>query len=196
MGTFGNLGMTSSATSREQPHERRDQSPSPRRAAWAGRRSTGGARTIGNRHVLGIVVPVASSTNPYGTSTGHTVSRARAAKSLYNTSDPGGSRTRDLRIKSPLLYQLSYRVGFLTSSKKLVAFRFPLPLDTEASPSALDIPILRAGQELITNDANDANRSVRDEGSSRYEPGFFLEDLRSRTRPVCRYQRIRALRRP
>ena len=27
----------------------------------------------------------------------------------YN--DPGGSRTRDLRIKSPLLYQLSYRVG-------------------------------------------------------------------------------------
>ena len=29
-------------------------------------------------------------------------------------SDPGGSRTRDLRIKSPLLYQLSYRVS-LTS---------------------------------------------------------------------------------
>jgi hypothetical protein len=28
--------------------------------------------------------------------------------SLQN--DPGGSRTRDLRIKSPLLYQLSYRV--------------------------------------------------------------------------------------
>ena len=26
------------------------------------------------------------------------------------TSDPGGSRTRDLRIKSPLLYQLSYRL--------------------------------------------------------------------------------------
>ena len=26
-------------------------------------------------------------------------------------SDPGGDRTRDLRIKSPLLYQLSYRVG-------------------------------------------------------------------------------------
>jgi hypothetical protein len=25
--------------------------------------------------------------------------------------DPGGSRTRDLRIKSPLLYQLSYRVS-------------------------------------------------------------------------------------
>ncbi len=27
-----------------------------------------------------------------------------------NRNDPGGSRTRDLRIKSPLLYQLSYRV--------------------------------------------------------------------------------------
>ena len=26
-------------------------------------------------------------------------------------SDPGGARTHDLRIKSPLLYQLSYRVG-------------------------------------------------------------------------------------
>ena len=26
------------------------------------------------------------------------------------TSDPGGTRTHDLRIKSPLLYQLSYRV--------------------------------------------------------------------------------------
>jgi hypothetical protein len=26
-------------------------------------------------------------------------------------SDPGGSRTHDLRIKSPLLYQLSYRIG-------------------------------------------------------------------------------------
>ncbi len=26
--------------------------------------------------------------------------------------DPGGSRTRDLRIKSPLLYQLSYRVVY------------------------------------------------------------------------------------
>jgi hypothetical protein len=34
-------------------------------------------------------------------------------RSYYNLSahDPGGSRTRDLRIKSPLLYQLSYRVG-------------------------------------------------------------------------------------
>ena len=32
------------------------------------------------------------------------------------TSDPSGFRTRDLRIKSPLLYQLSYRVGELQSS--------------------------------------------------------------------------------
>ena len=29
--------------------------------------------------------------------------------------DPGGSRTRDLRIKSPLLYQLSYRVGVVSN---------------------------------------------------------------------------------
>ena len=29
----------------------------------------------------------------------------------YLDNDPGGSRTRDLRIKSPLLYQLSYRVS-------------------------------------------------------------------------------------
>ena len=27
-----------------------------------------------------------------------------------SNSDPGGDRTRDLQIKSPLLYQLSYRV--------------------------------------------------------------------------------------
>ena len=31
--------------------------------------------------------------------------------------DPGGSRTRDLRIKSPLLYQLSYRVQIATQNK-------------------------------------------------------------------------------
>ena len=31
------------------------------------------------------------------------------------TNDPGGSRTRDLRIKSPLLYQLSYRVGVVSN---------------------------------------------------------------------------------
>ena len=30
--------------------------------------------------------------------------------------DPGGSRTRDLRIKSPLLYQLSYRVVALQTA--------------------------------------------------------------------------------
>ncbi len=35
------------------------------------------------------------------------------------TSDPAGTRTQDLRIKSPLLYQLSYRV-------LNVYLRFPL----------------------------------------------------------------------
>jgi hypothetical protein len=35
----------------------------------------------------------------------HSLSRFRS------NDDPGGSRTRDLRIKSPLLYQLSYRVN-------------------------------------------------------------------------------------
>ena len=30
---------------------------------------------------------------------------------LKASDDPGGFRTRDLRIKSPLLYQLSYRVA-------------------------------------------------------------------------------------
>ena len=30
---------------------------------------------------------------------------------LARYNDPGGFRTHDLRIKSPLLYQLSYRVG-------------------------------------------------------------------------------------
>ena len=33
-----------------------------------------------------------------------------SAKLLPSNDDPGGARTRDLRIKSPLLYQLSYRV--------------------------------------------------------------------------------------
>ncbi len=35
------------------------------------------------------------------------------SKELKN--DPVGARTRDLRIKSPLLYQLSYEVVMLTS---------------------------------------------------------------------------------
>ena len=30
----------------------------------------------------------------------------------HKTSEPGGARTHDLRIKSPLLYQLSYRPKF------------------------------------------------------------------------------------
>ena len=37
-----------------------------------------------------------------------------AANPLIFNDDPGGSRTRDLRIKSPLLYQLSYRVECFT----------------------------------------------------------------------------------
>lgn len=35
----------------------------------------------------------------------------------FHLDDPGGSRTRDLRIKSPLLYQLSYRVCFQHPSR-------------------------------------------------------------------------------
>ena len=34
------------------------------------------------------------------------------------SSDPGGYRTRDLRIKSPLLYQLSYRVFCASNSNQ------------------------------------------------------------------------------
>ena len=41
---------------------------------------------------------------------GRRVFRRSALPTTY-LHDPGGSRTRDLRIKSPLLYQLSYRVG-------------------------------------------------------------------------------------
>ena len=38
------------------------------------------------------------------------VTREARRRKMSNCNDPGGSRTRDLRIKSPLLYQLSYRV--------------------------------------------------------------------------------------
>src|SRR6185437_778981 len=41
------------------------------------------------------------------------VRRALLPNRFCCRSDPGGSRTRDLRIKSPLLYQLSYRVECL-----------------------------------------------------------------------------------
>ena len=34
----------------------------------------------------------------------------RRTRCTIDCSDPGGIRTHDLRIKSPLLYQLSYRV--------------------------------------------------------------------------------------
>ena len=40
--------------------------------------------------------------------------------SACNTSDPSGDRTHDLRIKSPLLYQLSYRVALTASERKVV----------------------------------------------------------------------------
>jgi hypothetical protein len=40
----------------------------------------------------------------------------RGRKPLWYLSDPAGTRTQDLRIKSPLLYQLSYRVGHVLSS--------------------------------------------------------------------------------
>ena len=36
--------------------------------------------------------------------------RARSEVAV-KPNDPAGARTQDLRIKSPLLYQLSYRVG-------------------------------------------------------------------------------------
>ena len=39
------------------------------------------------------------------------LNRRAGAEDYKRKNDPGGSRTRDLRIKSPLLYQLSYRVG-------------------------------------------------------------------------------------
>ena len=42
-------------------------------------------------------------------STGATTEMTRL-KLLSHNSDPAGTRTQDLRIKSPLLYQLSYRV--------------------------------------------------------------------------------------
>ena len=58
--------------------------------------------TDSNRRHLGIVAgPAASlSPTPWPTMTGD-------SDSIYG--GPGGDRTHDLRIKSPLLYQLSYR---------------------------------------------------------------------------------------
>ena len=51
------------------------------------------------------VAPV--STN-FGIDSGYRILR----KSLLLLNEPGGSRTHDLRIKSPLLYQLSYRLNY------------------------------------------------------------------------------------
>jgi hypothetical protein len=42
--------------------------------------------------------------------------RLRFALQIAYKYDPGGFRTHDLRIKSPLLYQLSYRVENIESS--------------------------------------------------------------------------------
>ncbi len=39
--------------------------------------------------------------------------------------DPAGSRTRDLRIKSPLLYQLSYRVVLRAIWRTRITFSTP-----------------------------------------------------------------------
>jgi hypothetical protein len=41
--------------------------------------------------------------------------------------EPGGTRTHDLRIKSPLLYQLSYRLETLEYSRKFSAPQPPRP---------------------------------------------------------------------
>ena len=46
---------------------------------------------------------------------GRRVFRRKVLPTTY-PHDPGGSRTHDLRIKSPLLYQLSYRVGHTIQS--------------------------------------------------------------------------------
>ena len=50
------------------------------------------------------------------------------------TSDPGGRRTHDLRIKSPLLYQLSYRVEILQTSQDETTWTTLLLLVRAAQP--------------------------------------------------------------
>ncbi len=49
----------------------------------------------------------------YATPTKRKEARDNLAGFFVPTSDPGGDRTHDLRLKRPLLYQLSYRVGYL-----------------------------------------------------------------------------------
>ena len=62
-------------------------------------------------------------TLPAATSSHHRGEGGRRAIILRSTSaicslhDRGGDRTHDLRIKSPLLYQLSYRVSGETCAK-------------------------------------------------------------------------------
>lgn len=50
-------------------------------------------------------------------------SSTTSISSISSHNDPGGSRTRDLRIKSPLLYQLSYRVSVSRRTLKLIRLR-------------------------------------------------------------------------
>ena len=51
------------------------------------------------------------------------IGRALEACERLMRNDPAGARTQDLRIKSPLLYQLSYRVG--SSAAKSTDPRLP-----------------------------------------------------------------------
>ena len=48
----------------------------------------------------------------------------RSSKVLYFHGEPGGIRTRDHRIKSAMLYQLSYRpmLFYATEKQELTAF--------------------------------------------------------------------------
>ena len=48
----------------------------------------------------------------YATPTKRKEARDNLAGFFVPTNDPGGDRTHDLRLKRPLLYQLSYRVGY------------------------------------------------------------------------------------
>ncbi len=47
---------------------------------------------------------------------------------MRNVGDPAGIRTRDPRLKRPLLYRLSYRINFKGAKiEKLFYFSFPFP---------------------------------------------------------------------
>ena len=81
------------------------------RASGAYKALSSEVATCGAANVAGGSAHLAHASCPGGCIT------ADEAQGLYSCGakvlwgyDPGGSRTRDLRIKSPLLYQLSYRV--------------------------------------------------------------------------------------